>query len=57
MTHIAVLGSTNMDLVAYVAKARAVAASPSVRRVGASSSMPYRSEIDAQAASDNRHSA
>ncbi|MCX4433157.1 MULTISPECIES: hypothetical protein [Streptomyces] len=57
MTHIAVLGSTNMDLVAYVAKARAAAASPSVRRVGASSSMPYRSEIDAQAASNNRHSA
>ncbi|MFE5082134.1 hypothetical protein [Streptomyces mirabilis] len=57
MTHIAVLGSTNMDLVAYVAKARAAAASPSVRRVGASSSMPYRFEIDAQAASNNRHSA
>ncbi|GAX50668.1 ribokinase [Streptomyces olivochromogenes] len=31
------------------------AASLSVQRVGASSSMPYRSEIDAQAASNTRH--
>jgi ribokinase len=31
------------------------AASPSVQRAGASSSMPYRSEIDAQAASNTRH--
>jgi ribokinase len=31
------------------------AASLSVQRAGASSSMPYRSEIDAQAASNTRH--
>lgn len=31
------------------------AASMSVQRPGASSSMPYRSEIDAQAASNTRH--
>lgn len=90
MTHIADLGSTNMDLVAYVEKApqrgetvtgrqfrtvpgagdtfvgalavalaeerpvrealirAAAAASISVQRAGASASMPYRPEIEAQ---------
>jgi len=69
MTHIAVLGSTTMDLVAYVAKApqrgetvtgrempealawASASAGLSVQRPGASFSMPYRSEIDTQAAS------
>ncbi len=48
MTHIAVLGSTNMDLVAYVSKAPQRGESLSVQRRGASASMPYRSEIEAR---------